>query len=221
MATVLTTPPRRYMLADVLKELGDIPPDRIRFHPSPGQATEQDILAIHDAEGISCELVDGVLVEKPMGLRESVLAGAMVHHLRAFVLPRKKGLVSGESGTMRLFPGLVRIPDVAFISWEAIPGRRVPTEPIPDMVPTVAVEVLSVSNTVTEMVRKRSEYFAAGVKLVWIVDPRARTVAVYTSVDTPPLILKEGDILDGGEVLPGFQLALLDLFAELDSLPEE
>ena len=72
-----------------------------------------------------------------------------------------------------LFRGLVRIPDVAFTSWERLPGRRVPPEPIPELAPDLAVEVLSQSNTEAEMTRKRGEYFAAGVRLVWLVDPDA------------------------------------------------
>ena len=69
------------------------------------------------------------------------------------------------------------------------------------------------------MTRKLGEYFKAGVLLVWIVDPRARTVAVYTKAAQEPLILGEADTLDGGDVLPGFQLVLQDLFGRLDRQP--
>ena len=65
------------------------------------------------------------------------------------------------------------------------------------------------------MARKRREYFAAGVRLVWEVDPRARTVAVY-EVPDQPTILEVGQTLEGGQVLPGFALPLADLFTELD-----
>jgi Uma2 family endonuclease len=110
--------------------------------------------------------VDGVLVEKAAGLRESFLAIALASLLRGFVRPRNLGLVTGEAGMMRLMTGLVRIPDVAFISWDRLPNRRVPTEPLPDVAPNLAVEVLSTSNTPREMVRKRQEYFAAEVQVV-------------------------------------------------------
>jgi hypothetical protein len=60
-------------LADLLEQLGGIAPDRVRFRPAPGTATEKDVLAIHDREGRLCELADGVLVEKAVGLRESLL----------------------------------------------------------------------------------------------------------------------------------------------------
>jgi Uma2 family endonuclease len=150
-----------------------------------------------------------------MGFRESLLAGALIEVLRDFVKPRRLGVVTGEAGMVRLASGLVRIPDVAFVSWERLPGRRIPREPIPNLSPDLIVEVLSVSNTSEEMARKRQEYFAAGVRLVWIVDPEARTLAVYTE-PAQSTVLQEDQTLEGGLVLPGFTLPLRALFAELD-----
>ena len=115
---------------------------------------------------------------------------------------------------MRLFPGLVRIPDVAFVSCGRLPGGRRPKEPIPSLVPDLAVEVLSESNTVREMDRKRGEYFQAGVRLLWIVDPLARTVRVYISPDDV-VALEESGTLTGVAVLPGFAIDIKLLFAEL------
>ena len=81
--------------------------------------------------------------------------------------------------------------------------------------PDLAVEVLSESNTAEEMARKLREYFAAGVRLVWMIDPRDRTATVFTGPELSRM-LDETHTLDGGDVLPGFQLPLRDLFAELD-----
>jgi len=202
-------------LADLVERLGGVPLDRIRYRPLPGTATEQDVIRIEEQENRLCELVEGVLVEKPMGLRESLLAGALIECLREFVMPRNLGLVSGEGGMMRLFAGLVRIPDVAFISWGRLPGGRVPEDPIPELAPDLAVEVLSRTNTPGEMRRKREEYFKAGVALVWIIDPDERRATVFTS-PTDSAEYREQDVLDGGSVLPGFSFPLADLFAELD-----
>ena len=83
------------------------------------------------------------------------------------------------------------------------------------LAPDLAVEVLSESNTPAEMARKRQEYFTAGVRLVWFVDPDARTEEVYTAPDQSTVVNEEGT-LDGGAVLPGFTLPLRDLFPELD-----
>jgi Uma2 family endonuclease len=161
-------------------------------------------------------LVDGVLVEKAVGFRESFLAIALSAILWSFVKPRRLGVVTGEAGMVRLASGLVRIPDVAFVSWERLPGRRIPSEPIPGLAPDLAVEVLSPENTPGEMARKRQEYFAAGVQLGWIVDPVARMVAVYTAPEQCS-VWQEDQILPGDPVLPGFTLPLRELFAELDS----
>jgi Uma2 family endonuclease len=213
--TVLANGPTIATLADLLERLGGIPPERIRYHPYPGTATEEDVLRVEQEENRLCELVDGVLVEKAMGFRESLLALALADYLRHFEAPRNLGLVTGADGMMRLFPGLVRIPDVAFVSWESIPEGKVPEDPIPDLAPDLAVEVLSRGNTPGEMRRKRRDYFDAGVTLVWIIDPKERTATVFTS-PTDSVKLTERESLDGGDVLSGFSLPLCDLFSELD-----
>ena len=94
-----------------------------------------------------CELVDGVLVEKTVGYYESRVAGLLFHFIELFLQRRDLGIVLGADGTLRLMPGLVRIPDVSFISWKKFPNRELPAEPVPDLVPDLAVEVLSTANT--------------------------------------------------------------------------
>ncbi|HEV2949068.1 MAG TPA: Uma2 family endonuclease [Gemmataceae bacterium] len=216
MATVVSPPPEPIRtLADLMERLGGVPPKRVRWRPLPGTATEKDVIEVDAHEDRLCELVDGTLVEKPMGFRESALAMSLGKWLIDFVNPRNLGIVSGESGMMRIFPGLVRIPDVAFASWKRFPNRRMPNEPIPDLAPDLVVEVLSESNTEQEMARKYREYFQAGVRLVWEVDPKNRTVEVFTAADQSTR-LNESQTLDGGNVLPGFTLSLSQLFGELD-----
>lgn len=215
MASIPNTPPRIKTLADLLVRLGGVPLDRIRFHPPPGTATVQDVIDVAQREGKLCELVEGVLLEKTMGYNESTLAGFLLSMLNAFVIPRNLGLVTGADGTVELMPDLVRIPDVAFTSWDRLPGRRRPTDPIPQLAPNLAVEVLSRSNTPGEMAAKRQDYFAAGVELVWEIDPQPRTVQVYTA-PAQSITLGARDTLTGGVVLPGFTLAVQELFAELD-----
>lgn len=207
-------PTRARTLRDLLEQLGNIPPERVRADPPPGSATERDVIEIEAREDRLCELVDGTLVEKPMGFRESLLAGFLVTMLTQFADEHDLGVVPTPDGTIRLFPGTVRIPDVAFISWSRLPGRRIPSEPIPDLVPDLAVEVLSRTNTDAEMEIKRQEYFRAGVKLVWMVDPQLRQVVVYRS-PTDFTRLDESQTLDGGDVLPGFTLAVEKIFARI------
>jgi Uma2 family endonuclease len=210
----MATAPTFDTLADLLDHLGDIPASRVRFNPTPGTATEADLIAAANREGRLFELIDGILVEKGISYAAAYLAGSILMLLRAFVIPRQLGLVNGPA-TLRLFPGLARIPDASFVSWARVPGGVFPKEPIPSLVPDLAVEVLSPSNTVREMAIKRGHYFEAGVRLVWIVDPETRTVAVYTEQDNP-IMLDSSATLDGGEVLSGLAFSLADLFSDLD-----
>jgi Uma2 family endonuclease len=162
-------------------------------------------------------------VEKGRGFRESLIAAFLIEVIRAFVRQRKLGLVTAPDGFMRLTARRVRIPDVAYISWDSIPGGRVPKEPIPSLVPDLAVEVLSESNTRKEMAIKRRDYLGNGGKLVWEVDPDERVVGVYSDPTDPDRArrLGEGDIIDAGDVLPGFSLAVRDIFAVLDEQAPE
>lgn len=206
-------PSSNVTLVDLTQRFGAMPAWRIRTIPVPGTATESDVAEIEAREKRLCELVDGVLVEKVMGSLESCLAVELVRVLANFVKPRKFGIVSGEAGMMRLFPGLVRIPDAAFARREKFTQGRMPREPVPSLVPDLAAEILSEGNTSQEMSRKLTDYFEAGVRLVWYFDPRQRTVQVFTAPGTAQL-LTEHDILTGGDVLPGFSLSLQEFFRD-------
>ena len=201
--------------ADVMRRVGDVPPERIRVKPQPGSATVADVTRILDHEGKICELVDGILVEKTMGMAESMLTIYIARIMDDFVRPRNLGILLGADGTIQIRVKLVRIPDIAFIAWDRFPDRKLPKEAVPLVVPNLAVEVLSKSNTKREMAIKREEYFDAGVVLVWEVDPTTRTIDVYTSLTDKSTLTIE-DILDGSPVLQGFGVPVKDLFAELD-----
>jgi Uma2 family endonuclease len=202
-----TTLDQKLTLADVLRQLGGISPRRIRFHPAPGKATEDDVVKIRDRERRLFELVDGVLVVKVMGYWESVLAIELARLLGNFVKRRKLGTLAGEAGMLRLSPGLVRIPDLSFITRARIAQHRRALAPIPPLAPDLAIEVLSEGNTPREMARKVGEYFASGCRLVRLVDCRTRMVAVNTSV-AEPIIVTEKQTLTGGDVFPGFRLSI-------------
>lgn len=202
-------------LADLLHELGDVPLSRVRRYPYPGTATVQDVERIQAEEKRYCELVDGVLVEKAIGYRESILAVVFTWHFQNYSRSHRRGLVAGADGLLQLIPKLVRGPDAAFTFRDNVEGGKVPSAPVPLLVPDVVVEVMSPSNTHREMERKLGEYLSAGVRLIWYVYPEERVVDVYARPPTPHR-LTAADTLDGGDVLPGFTLNLAELFAELD-----
>lgn len=201
-------------VADLVDMFGPIPAWRVRSQPAPGTATEQDVIELDARRERLCELVDGVLVEKTVGFDESCLAVELGRLIGNFVKKHRLGRVSGEAGMMRLFPGLVRIPDVAFAAWNKFSSPEYLGESIPDLVPDLAVEVLSEGNTPKEMSRKLDDYFDAGVRLVWFVDPRKRTVEVFTQRESC-VTLEESQTLTGGDVLPGYKLPLKRLFADV------
>ena len=96
-----------------------------------------------------------------------------------------------------------------------MPGGKVPEERVPELVPDLAVEVLSEGNTYAEMARKRREYFHAGVRQVWMIDIEERTVAVYSDI-TKYELFDETQSLSGSDILPGLEISLSTLFGELD-----
>lgn len=148
-----------------------------------------------------------------MGYYESYLAATLIRLLGNFVVEHDLGIVAGADGMMRLAPGLVRIPDVSLVLWDKFPGRRVPRQPVLDLVPDFVVEVLSEGHTPREMARKLDEYFLRGVRLVWLVDPVRERMEVYTSRHQS-VVLEKSATADGGTVLPGFTLPLHTLFTE-------
>jgi Uma2 family endonuclease len=213
MSAILDAP-EEWTAERLYRRFGPIPLHRIRTSPPPGFATEEDVVQINDHENRLFELVDGILVEKTMGAYESMLAMEIGCLLRNFVKPRKLGTVLGSDGLLKLAPGLIRIPDVAFLSMAKFPRGRFPKQKAPPLAPDIAVEVLSESNTKREMAEKLEDYFRAGARLVWYFDPERREVTVFDSL-TVKRIVKESEILTGEPVLPGFTLDLAELFGEL------
>ena len=162
------------------------------------------------------EVVDGQVVEKPaMGAYEGEIAcllmEPMLVHVRAKALGRVVSEILFRIDAQRK---LNRRPDVAFVSHERWPiGRRAPRTAAWDVVPDLAVEVLSPSNRSVDDLGKVDEYFRAGVRLVWVVYPTLDKVLVHES-PTSIRVLTRGDTLDGGEVVPGFSLPLAELFGD-------
>jgi Uma2 family endonuclease len=210
MSRATIDPPDIKTLADLRRRLGGISLERIWFRPAPGTATEKDVILAEERENRLCELVDGTLVEKAMGFEESRLAAEHAYLVMSYLDQHDLGICVGADGMMRIAPGLVRIPDLSFVTWDRLPGRESPQEPIPDLAPDLAVEVLSVGNTKPEMARKVREYFEAGVVLVWLIDPKKRTAQVF-STGEKPILIRADQALDGVDVLPGFVVLLSDL----------
>jgi Uma2 family endonuclease len=199
-----------------LKELGDIPANRVLQHPMPGTATLEDLLSANATSQHLCELVDGTIVEKAMGYKQSVVAMTIGRLLGLFVFANKLGLISGADGFFRLH-STTRGPDVAFVHRDRLPQGKLPTDSYPSIAPNLVVKVLSEGNSRGEMNRKRLEYFHAGVQMIWVVDLANRTVAIYRSSSSFRVVGEE-DLLTGEDVLQGFECKVQDFFADLDQI---
>ena len=202
-------------MGELLKQLGDIPPERVRLKPTPGTATKRDLLRLLDKFNIQCELVDGTLVEKPMGQIKSRLGTWLGFYLCSYLQQHDIGWVSGSDAPHELVSKLIRMPDLAFVSYGRLPEGEARQKPVASWAPDLAVETLSKSNTRKEIDRKRREYFEAGVRLLWVADPRKKTVKVYTSFDDC-VALGVKDKLDGGNILPGFKLSIGEWYAKAE-----
>ena len=163
----------------------------------------------------SCELVEGRIVPlSPGGTEHSLVTTNALRILDAFVRPARLRLVlTGEVGLYtRHNPDTVRGADVAFISMARLERRSLALTFL-DVAPELIVEVLSRDDTLAKLTDKLGEYFAADVKFVWVVDPRARRVHVYRSL-VERRELTEADTLSGDGVLPGFTGPVAALFEE-------
>jgi Uma2 family endonuclease len=158
------------------------------------------------------ELIDGEPVAvTPSSDRSGWIAGEVFGRLRDHVRSHKLGWAFPPETGFVLFDdrATVRSPDAAFVRSERLPGF---TDRFVPLAPDLAVEVLSPSDRMVDAMSKVTMYLQAGVRLVWLVDPASRTVSVFRP-DAAPRTLGEGDILDGGDILPGFSLPVAEIFA--------
>ncbi|HYH68850.1 MAG TPA: Uma2 family endonuclease [Urbifossiella sp.] len=219
MSTATTEPDT---IADLLHALGDVPAGRVMWNPRPGTATEADLLRLLDGyPRRRVELIDGTLVEKPMWVRESYLAFALMGYFWTYQRTHKLGVFGAPDAAMRLRAGLVRLPDVHFTAWETLPHDSAHLVPVADYPPDLAVEILSAPDRPGTTARKLRDYFSNGTRVVWVIDPDARTVAVYADPADPLThnVRTAADTLDCPALLPGFALPIAELFAESQMNP--
>ncbi|HXB53784.1 MAG TPA: Uma2 family endonuclease [Vicinamibacteria bacterium] len=168
--------------------------------------TDQDLLRL-PRDGRKYELVDGEIRVGPAGMRHGEISLWLGAAMLAFVSPRRLGRVFDSSTRYRLPGGNVRSPDASFVSSNRLP--RVP-EGFAELAPDLAVELLSPEDKPREVLDKVGEYLAAGVRLVWVIDPRASRAVRYRSLSDVREIGPDGT-LDGEDLLPGFHCPLAEL----------
>jgi Uma2 family endonuclease len=158
------------------------------------------------------ELIDGELVPvSPASLRSAAATQRIGRFIGSYVEDHDLGLVTSAEGGFVIFPDRQTLlaPDVGFIRKHRVPPEE-EHDRFPRLAPDLAVEVLSPSARMASALGKVSMYLEAGVELVWLVDPVKRTVIVFAGEENP-VMLGEDDILEGGNVLPGFSIRVADL----------
>jgi Uma2 family endonuclease len=177
-----------------------------------GSMTIEEFERLPD-EAARLELVRGHVVrEPPAGFEHGVIGVQIASLLNAFVRRQALGKVVGPDTVFVLFddPPTVRAPDVAFVARD-----RLPADPrgFARLAPDLVVEIVSPSNTVSEIQGKVVDYLDAGTRLVWVVEPRGRTVTVYRSRDDIRILTSSQEI-EGIEILPGFRIEVSEFFAD-------
>ncbi len=164
-------------------------------------------------EGHRFELIDGELVERNMSFRSSAVALEINARVRNYAVEHRPGIVAQSDAGLQIFPwdpGRVRFANGSFTSRERLP------EPLPQsghlkVAPDLVVEVVSPGDLASDIEEKVSEYLRAGVQLVWVAYPASRQVHVFRATRSDSTLRPE-DVLDGEDVLPGFQCTVGDLF---------
>lgn len=175
--------------------------------------TADELLALPRGE-FRYELVKGELIKmSPAGHDHGRIIMQLAAPLATHVKQNALGNVyAAETGfILEINPDTVRAPDIAFIGGERVQavGR---TRGYWRGAPDLAVEVLSPDDRVSEVEEKVAEWLTAGSKQVWVVSPRLKTITIYSSL-TNVKTLTEKDVLSGGEVVPGFEIAVVDIFS--------
>ena len=177
--------------------------------------TVEEFWAMASDPGHRYELVDGELVDmdgKPRHGRVTTRIGSLLQtYAIAAALPLDVGVSTGFAITETT----LRFPDVHVTSWERLAEYDESAPGWPRLAPDVAIEVVSASNSPTELNRKTAEYFANGTQAVWIADPEPRTVKIRRP-GQPERIFGPDDVLTGDPEIPGFSCAVADIFTVLD-----
>jgi Uma2 family endonuclease len=183
--------------------------------PAPPAAmllTVEEFLNLSLPDG-KAELVRGELrMSPPPGAPHGMAATNLLLALGVHVRQRQLGHAFGDSFGYELvrLPRTVRVPDVSFVRADRLPEQGVGPGLL-KLAPDLAVEVLSPSETASDLEEKLDDYARAGTPLIWVVDPVRRTVMVIPA-DQPARWVREGDVIDGGTVIPGFVIPLSAIF---------
>ena len=178
--------------------------------------TVAEFWAMPEDPGHRYELVDGELVDMDGAPRHGRMTGYIFRLVDEHIARAGLPLDAGAHTGFRLGPHTLRFPDVHITAWARMAAYDESAGGFPPFAPDVAIEVVSPSNSPSELARKTAEYFANGTRAVWIVDPEPRTVVIRRP-GQPMQVLRGDDMLYGDPEIPGFACRVADIFAVLDA----
>ena len=191
-----------YIDGKLVPKSPSLPPEMCAI---PTTMTLEEFLA-HDVEGY--EYVNGELIPMPPPSREhGEISVNVIHYLYSHIYEQKLGRLYTAETTFQVGERTAK-PDVAFVSTARLTGDKTKGFSIP---PDLAIEVVSPSDVQSRIVEKALAYLEAGTRLVWVLEPVAKTVTIYRS-ETDIEILTHEDTLTGEEVVPGFSCPVAHLF---------
>jgi Uma2 family endonuclease len=177
--------------------------------------TDEEFLAL-SKDGHRYELANGEILDiGNSGMEHGYMACILTIVLGGFIRVNKLGAIGNSSTAFTLKTGNKRSPDFSFISKQRLQGLSRPPRGFFQGSPDLAVEILSPNNTVEEIHDKIVEFFENDTRLVWVIHPDEKYVLVYHSPE-PDGFLRAADLLDGEAVVPGFSMAVSELFEEWD-----
>jgi Uma2 family endonuclease len=161
------------------------------------------------------ELLDGRLVEKPMGTQAGVVGSNMHGLIHPFVRAHSLGFVIAGDGGYELWPNRPRVrkPDLSFVRRGRFPGDVVPIG-WAKIAPDLVVEIISPNDIADDVMAKAMEWLGVGVPLVWIVWPQSRVVLILRPGGVAAWVGAGGQ-LTGEDVLPGFTCPVAEIFANI------
>jgi Uma2 family endonuclease len=175
-------------------------------------------LTLLEGDGYRYELIKGELERMaPATLEHAWTESWFVRHLGTIADAQHLGAVFGSSAgyVFGHNPDTVLEPDVSFVRADRLP-RGADWRAFAEVVPDLVVEIVSPSERKAHLDRKIAIYLAAGVRLVWYVDPRRRSITVFAP-DREPAVLHEADELDAGSVVPGFRTRVAECFPPMSA----
>ena len=184
---------------------------------SGSPSTRLTVADLEQLQGILCEahldyqleLVDGkIIIIGPSDIVSSEIGAELVSLLRNWVKPRKLGRVFESSGGFILPNSDLRAPDVSFVTASRLKQSK---RYFAELVPDIVVEIKTQSDRLKPLREKIQSFIKSGAKVGILIDPDKRTVTIYTPT-AEPVVLRDGDIISIPELLPGWEIAVSELW---------